>query len=200
MEALVTGGPGRLVDRGRWGGSGAVSAAALAMAGRCAAGLPEPCGERRGPQQRSLGSPGAARFPRRRPVEGRAAVSEAAARLAAGRPALPGRGGHRGRVARSRREGDRPAAARAAAGRPGGGLRTVGHVRRPSGDVCSAVPDVRAWFSLETSMACGVGSCHGCVITLADGSMARVCHDGPVFAERACSAASAGDGLGGGST
>ena len=47
--------------------------------------------------------------------------------------------------------------------------------------VCSAVPDVQTWFSLETKMACGVGSCHGCVITLADGSHARVCHDGPVF-------------------
>jgi dihydroorotate dehydrogenase electron transfer subunit len=47
--------------------------------------------------------------------------------------------------------------------------------------VCRAVPDVQSWFSLETKMACGVGSCHGCVITLADGSYARVCHDGPVF-------------------
>ncbi|MBC7106982.1 MAG: hypothetical protein H5T97_13720 [Firmicutes bacterium] len=40
---------------------------------------------------------------------------------------------------------------------------------------------VRTWFSLETGMACGVGSCHGCVIELADGSLARVCHEGPVF-------------------
>ncbi len=47
--------------------------------------------------------------------------------------------------------------------------------------VCSPVPDVEAWFSLEASMACGVGSCHGCLITLANGSGARVCHDGPVF-------------------
>lgn len=38
------------------------------------------------------------------------------------------------------------------------------------------------WFSLETVMACGVGSCHGCALTLADGSMVRVCRDGPVFA------------------
>jgi dihydroorotate dehydrogenase electron transfer subunit len=30
-------------------------------------------------------------------------------------------------------------------------------------------------------MACGVGSCHGCAVPLADGSFARVCHDGPVF-------------------
>jgi len=48
-------------------------------------------------------------------------------------------------------------------------------------DVCSPVPGIRVWFSLEAGMACGVGSCHGCVITLADGSQARVCHDGPVF-------------------
>ena len=47
--------------------------------------------------------------------------------------------------------------------------------------VCSAVSDAQTWFSLETTMACGVGSCHGCVITLADGSQARVCHEGPVF-------------------
>jgi dihydroorotate dehydrogenase electron transfer subunit len=47
--------------------------------------------------------------------------------------------------------------------------------------VCAAVSDVEAWFSLETNMACGVGSCHGCVITRADGSLAHVCHDGPVF-------------------
>lgn len=47
--------------------------------------------------------------------------------------------------------------------------------------VCRTVPDVQSWFSLETKMACGVGSCHGCVITLADGSYARVCHEGPVF-------------------
>lgn len=46
---------------------------------------------------------------------------------------------------------------------------------------CCLVSDVRAWFSLETGMACGVGSCHGCALTLADGSTARVCHDGPVF-------------------
>jgi dihydroorotate dehydrogenase electron transfer subunit len=48
--------------------------------------------------------------------------------------------------------------------------------------ICAAVHDVEAWFSLEANMACGVGSCHGCAITLAGGSLARVCHDGPVFA------------------
>ncbi len=47
--------------------------------------------------------------------------------------------------------------------------------------LCSRVAGVEAWFSLETVMACGVGSCHGCVITLADGSYARVCREGPVF-------------------
>jgi dihydroorotate dehydrogenase electron transfer subunit len=48
--------------------------------------------------------------------------------------------------------------------------------------VCSAVQGVRSWYSLETVMACGMGSCHGCVIPLADGSLARVCAEGPVFA------------------
>jgi dihydroorotate dehydrogenase electron transfer subunit len=47
--------------------------------------------------------------------------------------------------------------------------------------ICAEVPDVETWFSLEANMACGVGSCHGCAITLANGSLARVCHDGPVF-------------------
>ena len=47
--------------------------------------------------------------------------------------------------------------------------------------VCREVPETAVWFSRETTMACGVGSCHGCAITLADGSIARVCHDGPVF-------------------
>ncbi len=49
-------------------------------------------------------------------------------------------------------------------------------------DVCRKTPRVRAWFSLEAGMACGVGACHGCVIRLADGTMARVCFEGPVFA------------------
>ena len=46
---------------------------------------------------------------------------------------------------------------------------------------CCLVAGIRAWFSLEAGMACGVGSCHGCALTLADGSTVRVCHDGPVF-------------------
>jgi dihydroorotate dehydrogenase electron transfer subunit len=41
--------------------------------------------------------------------------------------------------------------------------------------------DVRAWFSLETRMACGFGSCHGCAVPLADGSLVSVCRRGPVF-------------------
>jgi dihydroorotate dehydrogenase electron transfer subunit len=50
---------------------------------------------------------------------------------------------------------------------------------------CSGVPGVKAWFSLEAGMACGVGSCHGCTITLAGGETARVCHEGPVFSGEA---------------
>jgi dihydroorotate dehydrogenase electron transfer subunit len=48
-------------------------------------------------------------------------------------------------------------------------------------EVCAEVANVEAWFSLEAGMACGVGSCHGCVIPLADGANARVCREGPVF-------------------
>lgn len=46
---------------------------------------------------------------------------------------------------------------------------------------CQARGVTSVWLSLETGMACGVGSCHGCALTLADGSMVRVCRDGPVF-------------------
>lgn len=49
-------------------------------------------------------------------------------------------------------------------------------------NLCSTVKDVRAWYSLEANMACGVGSCHGCVLRLANGAFARVCYEGPVFA------------------
>jgi dihydroorotate dehydrogenase electron transfer subunit len=57
--------------------------------------------------------------------------------------------------------------------------------------VCACVQDVKVWFSLEAGMACGVGSCHGCVVPLIDGSKARVCREGPVFTgdtlfERGC--------------
>lgn len=48
--------------------------------------------------------------------------------------------------------------------------------------VCTEAQVDQAWFSLETAMACGVGSCHGCVVVLADGRLARVCREGPVFA------------------
>lgn len=54
----------------------------------------------------------------------------------------------------------------------------VWRVCRQAGD------DVDVWFSLEAGMACGIGSCLGCVMTMADGSMARVCREGPVFAGR----------------
>jgi dihydroorotate dehydrogenase electron transfer subunit len=50
--------------------------------------------------------------------------------------------------------------------------------------LCRQIDSVAAWFSLETTMACGAGSCHGCVVQLADGSYARVCHEGPVFSGR----------------
>lgn len=47
--------------------------------------------------------------------------------------------------------------------------------------ICRQVKDVETWFSLETMMACGVGSCHGCVLPMADGALARICVEGPVF-------------------
>lgn len=47
--------------------------------------------------------------------------------------------------------------------------------------ICLATGGIKAWFSLEANMACGVGSCNGCVVAVADGSYARVCHEGPVF-------------------
>jgi dihydroorotate dehydrogenase electron transfer subunit len=48
--------------------------------------------------------------------------------------------------------------------------------------VCGSINSVRTWFSLEAGMACGVGSCQGCVLPLADGTLAKVCRRGPVFA------------------
>jgi len=48
-------------------------------------------------------------------------------------------------------------------------------------DLCRTKEAVRAWFSLEAGMACGVGSCQGCVIPMADGRLVRVCREGPVF-------------------
>lgn len=41
---------------------------------------------------------------------------------------------------------------------------------------------VACQVSLETHMACGLGVCLGCAVTVADGSYKHVCKDGPVFA------------------
>ena len=38
------------------------------------------------------------------------------------------------------------------------------------------------------------GSCHGCAVTLADGSFARVCHEGPVFSGDAIYGVASEDG------
>jgi len=67
---------------------------------------------------------------------------------------------------------------------PGDRLAVCGpwEMARAVQHLCLGVEDVRAWYSLEANMACGVGSCHGCAVPLADGSFARVCHEGPVFA------------------
>ncbi len=40
---------------------------------------------------------------------------------------------------------------------------------------------LRGYASLEAHMACGTGSCHGCVVNTSRG-MLRVCSEGPVFA------------------
>jgi NAD(P)H-flavin reductase len=68
--------------------------------------------------------------------------------------------------------------------RPGDRLAVCGPeaMAREVWRICKSTDDVRAWFSLEANMACGVGSCHGCVVTLMDGLPARVCREGPVFA------------------
>jgi dihydroorotate dehydrogenase electron transfer subunit len=39
---------------------------------------------------------------------------------------------------------------------------------------------LRGYVSLEAHMACGTGSCHGCVVDTAHGKL-RVCSEGPVF-------------------
>jgi hypothetical protein len=41
-------------------------------------------------------------------------------------------------------------------------------------------PRLRGYVSLEAHMACGTGSCHGCVVDTARGKV-RVCSEGPVF-------------------
>jgi len=52
-------------------------------------------------------------------------------------------------------------------------LRAVAEIARRAGIPCQV--------SLEERMACGIGACLGCAVQLADGSMARVCANGPVF-------------------
>jgi dihydroorotate dehydrogenase electron transfer subunit len=51
-------------------------------------------------------------------------------------------------------------------------------------DLCLGTEGVESWFSLEAGMACGVGSCQGCVIPVAGGGLAKVCRQGPVFPGR----------------
>ncbi len=67
--------------------------------------------------------------------------------------------------------------------RPGDRLAVCGPeaMAREVWRLCLCADDVRAWFSLEANMACGVGSCDGCVTRLNDGTYARVCREGPVF-------------------
>jgi dihydroorotate dehydrogenase electron transfer subunit len=59
-------------------------------------------------------------------------------------------------------------------------------------EICRATPGVTAWFSLESAMACGVGSCHGCVVPVMGGGTVRVCREGPVFEGTAIFAPDAG--------
>jgi dihydroorotate dehydrogenase electron transfer subunit len=68
--------------------------------------------------------------------------------------------------------------------RPGDRLAVCGPdaMAREIWRLCLKTGKVEAWFSLEANMACGVGSCHGCVVAVADGSYVRVCREGPVFA------------------
>ena len=40
------------------------------------------------------------------------------------------------------------------------------------------------YISLEERMACGVGACYACVCEKIDGSISRVCYDGPVYDTR----------------
>jgi len=41
--------------------------------------------------------------------------------------------------------------------------------------------NVPCQVSLEERMACGVGACIGCIVTMQNGENLRVCHEGPVF-------------------
>ena len=67
--------------------------------------------------------------------------------------------------------------------RPGDSIASCGAhgMCQAAWQVTQAVPGVRAWFSLEAPMACGVGSCQGCVVEGADGGLVKVCRQGPVF-------------------
>ena len=40
------------------------------------------------------------------------------------------------------------------------------------------------YISLEERMACGVGACYACVCEKIDGTISRVCYDGPVYDTR----------------
>ena len=40
------------------------------------------------------------------------------------------------------------------------------------------------YISLEERMACGVGACYACVCEKKDGTISRVCYDGPVYDTR----------------
>lgn len=58
---------------------------------------------------------------------------------------------------------------------PTGMLKALDRECRKSG--------IRAWVSLETRMACGIGGCHGCVVRTTGGPR-KTCTDGPVFEAR----------------
>ncbi len=81
-------------------------------------------------------------------------------------------------------------------GRSGTVLRILADLDVPPGTtvyVCGPAPMIaavqhwvveeklRGFASLEAHMACGTGSCHGCVVDTARGRL-RVCSEGPVFA------------------
>jgi dihydroorotate dehydrogenase electron transfer subunit len=81
-------------------------------------------------------------------------------------------------------------------GRRGTVLDVLGALDVPPGTVvyaCGPTPmiaavqrwtlaqDLSGFASLEAHMACGTGSCHGCVVDTARGRL-RVCSEGPVFA------------------
>jgi dihydroorotate dehydrogenase electron transfer subunit len=81
------------------------------------------------------------------------------------------------------------------AGRRGTVMDVVADLQVPQGSVVYAcgpaamIAALRSWaldrglrghVSLEAHMACGTGSCHGCVVETARGKL-RVCSEGPVF-------------------